>query len=144
MIDYSIELGLLYIHERRFDEADARFAKLEREQFPREMYLTRSAGLTGRLGRAVVATYRDGPNAPQQSNDLFLKALVEPFTKLPGKGDRYERGYQAAAPILLHHLDLNEAISDALNRNAMALGKTKLEPSVLERLRTPPKAGKKE
>ena len=120
MIDYSIELGLLYIHERRFDEADARFAKLEREQFPREMYLTRSAGLTGRLGRAVVATYRDGPNAPQQSNDLFLKALVEPFTKLPGKGDRYERGYQAAAPILLHHLDLSEAISDALNRNAMA------------------------
>ena len=73
-----------------------------------------------------------------------MKALVEPFAKLPGKGDRYERGYQAAAPILLHHLDLSEAVSDALNRNAMALGKTKLEPNVLERLRTPPKAGKKE
>lgn len=144
VIDHSIELGLLYVRERRFDEADARFEKLEKEQFPREMYLTRSAGLTGRLGRAVVAAYRDGPNAAQQSNDLFLKALVDSAAKLPGKGDRHERGYQDAAPILLHHLDLNQAVSDALNRNAMALGKTKLEPSVLERLRSPPKAGKKD
>ncbi|HTH47489.1 MAG TPA: serine/threonine-protein kinase [Candidatus Limnocylindria bacterium] len=72
VINHSIELGLLYLRERRLNEADDRFTRLEKEQFPKALYLTRTAGVTGRLGRAVVAAYRDTPNAAQQSNDLFL------------------------------------------------------------------------
>jgi serine/threonine protein kinase len=144
VINHSIELGLLYVRERRLDEADARFAKLEKEQFLKEMFLTRMAGITGRLGHAVTTAYRDGPNAAQQSNELFLKVLAEPAGKIPGKADKFERGYQAIAPILLRHLDLSQAVSEALNRNALAHGKSRLEPNALELLRTPPKAGKKE
>jgi eukaryotic-like serine/threonine-protein kinase len=69
---------------------------------------------------------------------------LEPFTKFPGKGDKYDRAYQSVAPMLLSQLDLSQAVSEALNRNALALGKTKLEPHALELLRTPPKAGKRE
>ncbi|HTH47490.1 MAG TPA: hypothetical protein VMB21_08270 [Candidatus Limnocylindria bacterium] len=46
--------------------------------------------------------------------------------------------------MLLRQLDLSQAVSEALNRNALALGKTKLEPNALELLRTPPKASKRE
>ena len=144
VINHSIELGLLYLRERRLDEAEARFARLEKEQFAKEPFLTRTAAAAGRLGRAVVAAYRDQPNAAQASNELFLKALIEPFPKLPGKGDRFERGYQLIAPMLLHHLDLGQAVSEALNRNALALGKSKLEPRALEELRTPPRPGKRD
>ena len=70
--------------------------------------------------------------------------LSELAVKGGGKADRSERGYQAVAAILLQHLDLAQAVSEALNRNALALGKTRLEPAALERLRTPPKAEKKE
>jgi serine/threonine-protein kinase len=142
VLNYSIELGLMYVHEQRLDDAEARFAKLEREQFAKETFLTRTAGITGRLGQAIVMAHRDVPNAAQQSNDLFLKTLIEPLPKLPVKGDKYDRGYQFIAPILLRHPDLGQAVAEALNRNALALGKTKLEPNALESLRTPPKAGK--
>jgi serine/threonine-protein kinase len=145
VVDHSIELGLLYVRERRLDEADARFARLEKEQFGRDhLFQQRKAGVTGRLGHAVATAYREAPNAAQQSNDLFLKVLSGPAVKGTGKADRFERGYQAVAAILLQHLDMAQAVSEALNRNALALGKPRLEPAVLERLRTPPKAEKKE
>ena len=141
VINHSIELGLMYIREHRLEEADARFAKLEKEQFAKP-FLTRTAGITGRLGQAIVMAYREVPTAAQQSNDLFLKALVDPFPKMPAKGDKFDRGYQVVAPILLRHPDLGQAVAETLNRNALGLGKTKLEPNALELLRTPPKAGK--
>jgi len=144
VVDHSIELGLLYVRERRLDEADARFARLEKEQFGREhQSLTRKGGIAGRLGHAVVAAYRDVPNAAQQSNDMFLRVLVELAVKGPAKADRYEQGYQSLSSILLQHLDLAQAVSEALSRNALALGKTRLEPAALELLRTPPKADRK-
>lgn len=142
VINHSIELGLTYVREHRFEDADARFAKLEKEQFAKEPFLTRTAGITGRLGQAIVMAYREMPTAAQQSNDLFLKALVDPFPKIPAKGDKYDRGYQVVAPILLRHPDLGQAVAETLNRNSLALGKSKLEPNALELLRTPPKAGK--
>jgi eukaryotic-like serine/threonine-protein kinase len=144
VIDHSIELGLIYVRERRLDEADARFNRMEKEQFGREyIHLTRTSGIAARLGHAVVAAYRDPPNAAQQSNDMFLRVLAELAVKSPAKADRYEQGYQSLSTILLQHLDLAQAVSEALSRNALALGKTRLEPAALELLRTPPKADRK-
>ena len=137
MIDFSIELGLLYLREGRLDEADDRFAKLEREQFPSKRYPTRTANVAGQLGRAVVASYRDTPRTAQESNALFLNAIAEPVAKPPIKGDRSNSIYRTIiVPMMLNHLDLGQAVSEALNRNALALGKTRLEPNVLELLRS--------
>ena len=118
------------------------FAKLEREQFPKEPQLTRSAGISGRLGLAIVVAYRDVQTAAQQSIDQFQRVLAEPFPKFPGKGDKLERGFQAVSALLLRHLDLSQAVSEALNRNANALGKTRLDSTHLEMLRSPPKSAK--
>ena len=149
MITGYIELGLLYLKERRLDDAEASFKKLEGETFRKETLAgpqspARTAGMAGRLGQAVVLAYRETPNAAQQSNDLVMKVLSEPFAKVPGKFDKVEKGYQAVVAFLLRHADLAQAVSDALNRNAVALGKAKLEPNALEQLRSPPKAAKKD
>lgn len=143
VVNRSIELGLLYIREQRLDEAEARFGKLEREQFPKDQARTRTAGAAGRLGLAVAAAYRDSPGAAQRSIDLFTKAFAEPAPKFSGKFDRGERSYQTASVLLLRHLDLAQAVSQALNRNAVALGKTRLEPAFLDLLRTAPNTGRK-
>lgn len=145
VVDHSIELGLLYVREGRLDEAEARFARLEKEQFGRELlFLTRKAAITGRLGRAITTAYRDTATAAQESNDQFQSVVLGLALKGKGKAERSENGYRALGTILLQHLDLAQAISEALNRNALALGKSRLEPSALELLRTPPKAERKE
>src|SRR5262245_11779506 len=142
----SIELGLLYVKERRLDDARDRFEKLEQEQLATggPQPPVRTASMIGRLGQAVVLAHRDTPNAAQQSNDLFLKVVNEPFPKSSGKFDKGERGYPVVATALLRYPDLAQEVSDALNRNAAALGKTTLTPNALEQLRFPPKVGKKE
>jgi hypothetical protein len=141
VVNGSIELGLLYLKERRFDEAESRFKKLEGEAFAKEPLINRTVGIAGRLGQAVVLAYRDVPNAAQQSNDLVMKVLNEPFGKVTGK---FEKGYQSVLVFLLRHPDLAQAVSDALNRNAISLGKTRLEPNALEQLRAPPRGTKKD
>jgi serine/threonine-protein kinase len=140
----SIELGLLYTRDRRLDEADARFRKLENESFPKEPQINRTVSMAGRLGQAVALAYRDEPNTADQSNKLFAQVVNEPFPKPTGKVDKFEKGYQPVMTFLLRYPDLAQAVSDALNRNALALGKTTLTPNALELLRSPPKAGKKE
>lgn len=143
----SIELGLLYVRERRLDEADQRFKKLEAEQFDRLPLTNRTANLAGRLGQAVVQAYRDLPDAAERSNEMFARAVADPYPKFSGKTDKSDkdnRGYQAVVGILLRHPNLAQAVADALNRNAAALGKAKLEPITLEWLRSPPRTGKKD
>jgi serine/threonine-protein kinase len=46
--------------------------------------------------------------------------------------------------VLLRYPDLSSAVSDALNRNAANLNKTKLEPAALEQLRSPHRGVKKD
>ena len=46
--------------------------------------------------------------------------------------------------LLLRYPDLSSAVSDALNRNAANLGKAKLDPPVLEQLRSPHRAAKRD
>ena len=134
VIAASIELGLYYVAERRFDDADARFKKLEADKLEGPLTIG-MAHLAGRLGRAVVLAHRD--NYPE-SNKLFLEALNP--AKGVGKLDKADRGPQAVQAFLVRHPDLAQAVSEALNRNAanMAAATPKQTfPAQLEPLRSP-------
>jgi serine/threonine-protein kinase len=143
IIKGSIELGLLLVREHRLDEADRQFQKLEREPFDKYPVAARTANMVGRLGQAVALAYRDQKEAAERSLDLFLRVLTEPPGKF-GKLLDKDRGYQVVANVLIRYPDLAQAVADAVNRNAVTLGKTKLGPPALELLRSPPRVGKKE
>jgi eukaryotic-like serine/threonine-protein kinase len=142
----SIELGLLYVRQRRLDEANERFKKLEKEQFPGVPSVNRVVSMAGRLGQAVVLAYRDSKppaTSATASNELVMKVLNDPYpnAKQKDKIDKNYQTYQEVAKFLAKHPDLSQGLSDALNRNMVALGLTKLEPPLLELLRTPPRLG---
>jgi serine/threonine-protein kinase len=146
-ITASIELGLLYLHEKRLDEAEQRFQKLEKEQFDKQPLANRTASVTGRLGQAICLAYRDQKDAADRSNELVLRVLNDPFPKFGGKSDKLDKdnkGYLQVAGILIRQPDLAQALAEALNRNAVMLGKAKLEPPVLEWLRSPIRSGKQD
>jgi serine/threonine-protein kinase len=139
-IKASVELGLLYVKERRLGEAAERFEKLKsREKEWRDLFVARSANLTGRLGQAVVLAHE---NKAEQSNKLFVEIVTEPVAKFGGP--KSERGVANVSWTLLRYPELSAAVSDALNRNAANLGKAKLDPPALEQLRSPHRGGKKE
>jgi serine/threonine-protein kinase len=151
----SVELGLLYVHDRRLDEARNRFVQLEKEQFPLgtlpkkfdgNVMAARFSNATGRLGQAVVLAHRDKVDAARQSNELIVAVVEQPFPRVPklDKFDKGERGVGAVTEILLRHPDLGAAVADAINRNALTLNlKTPLAPAALEQLRTLPQGTKK-
>ena len=148
----SIELGLLYIHTHRLDEAKERFERLEKEPFssaPKkldkidaDLLATRYASMAGRLGQAVVLAYRDTAAAAQASNELMQKVVNDPYPKT-AKSDKGDRGPVAVSNFLLRHPDLAEAVAESLNRNAATLSKPTLGAQ-LDAFRTPPKGGKKD
>jgi serine/threonine-protein kinase len=140
-IKASIELGLLYVKERRLQEATERFDRLRlKEKEWRDQVAARSALLAGRLGMAVVQAHE---NKAEASNKLFLDVVTDPPKFGPG-GPKGDRGAAAVSWLLLRYPDLSLAVTDALNRNAANLGKTKLEPAALEQLRSPQRLGKRE
>jgi serine/threonine-protein kinase len=144
-IKASVELGLLYVKEHRLGEATERFERLKRKSTEwRDPIAARSANITGRLGLAVVLAHEN--NKAEASNKLFLEVVTEPPPKFGGKfdGSKGDRGAATVSWTLLRYPDLSNAVSDALNRNAANLGKTKLEPPALEQLRSPQRVGKKE
>jgi serine/threonine protein kinase len=140
----SIELGLMYIRDQRFEEAQRRFERLEREEAARTPPLAaRSMAMAGRLGQAVVLAYReparDSKETPQSlaqaSNDLILRVIQDASPKI-GKPDKLDRGYQAVAAFLLRYPNLGQAVTEALNHNMLTLGRSPpLSPAVLENLR---------
>ncbi len=139
-IKASVELGLLYVKERRLPEANERFERLRgREREWRDPVAARTAGVAGRLGLAVVLAHE---NKPEPSNKLFLD-VAQDQPKFGGPGmPKFERPTFSVSGTLLRYPDLSHAVSDALNRNATNLGKTRLEPAVLEQLRSPQRVGK--
>ncbi|VTR98698.1 serine threonine protein kinase : Putative serine/threonine protein kinase OS=Gemmata sp. Wa1-1 PE=4 SV=1: Pkinase [Gemmata massiliana] len=139
-IKASVELGLLYVKERRLPEANERFERLRgREREWRDLVAARTAGVAGRLGLAVVLAHE---NKPEPSNKLFLD-VAQDQPKFGGPGmPKFERPTFSVSGTLLRYPDLSHAVSDALNRNATNLGKTRLEPAVLEQLRSPQRVGK--
>jgi len=148
----SLELVLLYVHQGRFNEAEERIQKLEREFTERPLSkgekaqsLWRTVQLVPRLLRAALQAFRPDPDAAQRSNELFLKALEQ--AAIPPKSpkfDRWERGLAAVQVLLMRYPDLGEICQMALDRNAQAMGVATLSPLVLEQLRQPPRLGRRE
>jgi serine/threonine-protein kinase len=144
IVSASIELGLLYVRERRLDEAQARFEALERERLEGPL-VTDAALHCGRFGKAIVMAYRDSdpkfPQAAKESLKLFTDAINSPVPKdvpgavgpkVGGKVDRVQRFQN----FLLRYPELAQAVAEALNRNAANLPVPKLA-ATLEPLRTP-------
>ena len=122
----SVELGLLYIKERRLDEAEKVFKEVELAKSPRPLGKFLAADLAdvvGRFGQAIVLSQRD---KAKESNDLFEKSIQAQPRPLALARDKF----------LLDHPTFGQAVADALNRNAENLSLTKL-PDRLEWLRTP-------
>jgi serine/threonine protein kinase len=139
----SIELGLLYVKDHRLADATDRFERLKGKStdwWRSDPVASRNAYLTSRLGLAVVLAH---DNRAEASNKQFLEVISEPPPKFGPGGPKQDRS-SAISWTLLRYPDLSHAVSDALNRNAANLGKTKLEPAALEQLRSPPRVGKKD
>lgn len=116
-LKFSIELGLLYLKDRRLDDAEKFFRQLDRPDQKIRPYRE-----FGELGNAVVLAFRD---QPQASNKLFLSLVDDDKrNKLAGL-----RSWYADA-------QLREMIAEALNYN-LANAPADFPPA-LERLRHPP------
>lgn len=124
VIAAAVELGLLYLREYRLKEAEARFEKLEKENFRGK--LSDHAQLAGRLGRAIVLAFQDRPT---DSNNLFMAVVpkINPKASIPPK-------FREFREFLLANPALSQAISEALERNATNLRVQTLAPP-LETLR---------
>ena len=126
VLDASVELGLLYVRERRLDDADRLFADLQQQRASRpggKALAISPAMLAGRFGQAVVLAHRD---EAKQSNDMLEALLLGPPRIPPVLLEKF----------LLSHPDFAEVVANALQRNADNLHLDRL-PERLEWLRTP-------
>ena len=126
----GLELGLQYVEERRFDEADALFAELESFKLPgagRPIDGPNLPAAVGKFGKGIVLAHRD--LAPESNKAIdeavgILKPLV------------------ANRPIVekffFDHGDFGQAIAEALHRNAenLTAAGQKMPPG-LDWMRTP-------
>jgi serine/threonine-protein kinase len=133
----SIDLGLLYLRDRRLDDAQARFEAMEKARLAGPV-VNAQAHLVGRLGRAVVLAHRDAADpagAAGKSLKLFAEAVESPFPKVRAEKAATVQG------LLVRFPDLGRAVAEALDRNAVNAGREKLPPA-LEGLRSPRGMGK--
>ncbi len=122
----GLQLGVLYLRERRLDEADAVFQELESRVPPAAADLPTLPVIVAKMGRAAVLAQRD---KPAESVKLFEEATA----KLPPQLYR-----KRVEPFFFENTEFAQAVSEALNRNAenLAAAGQKLPPK-LEWLRTP-------
>jgi serine/threonine-protein kinase len=131
LIEGYIELGLMYVRDRRLPEAKLAFEKLAEQKLDTPQQ-TLSADRAGKFGVAVVLAHQDKAD---ESVKHFDAALKGPPPK--GKFD----AMRVVQTVLLQHPDLAQAVSEALNRD-VANG-MKLNPQ-LESLRSPRGVTRKE
>ncbi|CAN5144273.1 hypothetical protein BH11PLA2_BH11PLA2_41140 [soil metagenome] len=127
----SIDLGLLYVKERRYDKAKKVFDDLGKEKPEARGPIAK--GLIGpppqvlaaRFGQAIVLAWQD-------KVDESITAFTA-VTQLALKGPPA----LAMHKFLLDYPDLSQAVAEALHRDAENLPKTKKLPQQLDWLRTP-------
>ena len=116
-IDAILDLAMLYMQERRFDDALALFKSPPKEV--KEGSLAKIGGqfgLLSRLGEAVVLSREDKAEA---SNRIFMQALVE---RPAAKGAKQPKGTRPFVDrFLWDHPVWRKAVADALTRNARNL-----------------------
>jgi serine/threonine-protein kinase len=120
-LEFRIDLGLLYLKERRLDEAEEFFKGLQKEDTI-EQY--RALGL---LGEAMVLAFRD---EAKESVALFEKVAI--LGKNPKKMAALPGGFWYA------HGPLREMMAEALNHNYANWTGPRAFPRALDLLRRPP------
>lgn len=128
-LNASIELGLLYVKDRRFDQAKKVFDDLEKEKGDRVLAVKGLAGpspqfLAAKFGQAVVLAHQD---KAEESVAAFLAIVNQPARGL---------AFEQMRKFLIDRLELSHAIAEALYRDQENLKGKKLPPS-LDWLRNP-------
>jgi eukaryotic-like serine/threonine-protein kinase len=119
-LDAAIQLGTMYIEERRLDDADRFFQSLQAKAPQRALKLF------GVIGLAVVPAFRD---QARESNDRFVK-LVEKMKKPPDGRPLVGVGGEYLEYVLLHRAPIRRLVVDALRRNAANIAPEALPKSV--------------
>ncbi len=125
VVNAGIDLGLLYVNDRRFADANKVFNDLEKDSRP----LPRPPMLSGQLvvakfGQAIVLAHED---KAEESVAAFQAA-----TALAPRGQSLLLMHK----FLLDHPDLSQAIAEAMHRDVENLKGKKLPPNI-DWLRTP-------
>jgi serine/threonine-protein kinase len=135
--DAAVQLGLLYLDQRRLTEAEAFFKELH-DTPPSEH---RFYGAWSRIGQAVVLAFQDKAD---ESNKVFVElektrpAFLDKMEKGRPPGDfRMMFKGVPAEWYVLSMPQVRRIVAEALNQNAANLGDTPL-PEGLERLRKVP------
>jgi serine/threonine-protein kinase len=105
-LNYSMELGLMYLESWRLDEADKLFKDLDR---PEKDSAYRSFG---RLGQAIVLAFKD---KPRESNPLFWDELRRLWG--PGGQKHFRGGETWYAKLLRTHRQFRRTMASALEHN---------------------------
>ena len=124
----GMELGLQYVQEHRFEEADAVFAEFEGfKPAGRPIDGPNLLLAVGRFGKGIVFSHRD---LPADSNKLFEEGVA---LLKPSAANRL-----IIEKFFFDHGEFGRAISEALNRNAenSVAGNQKMPPA-LDWMRTP-------
>jgi eukaryotic-like serine/threonine-protein kinase len=125
-LQYHVRLGLLYLDQRRFDEAERYFDELQKRSNAPAQYT-----LLGYLGTAITLTYRDSAESTAKATRMFQD--------LRGKFPQYGMLLRNVALPPEDSINLRYWLAGALDRLAAPTG---LLPPALERLRDEVKAKK--
>jgi hypothetical protein len=136
----GVELGLLYVREGRFDEANEVFGILEKETPDRINRLQMATygnpfKMAGLCGKAIVLSHQDKPEASNETLQLAHtpgpRPLKEGQTKPKGAGLVLQN-------FLLQMPDLSRAVAEAVLRNEENLAEAKKSlPTGLQWLKSP-------
>jgi len=122
VFDFGLELGVLYLDERRFDDAEKLFKSLVPDRAVPAVKLQLQT--IAKLGEAMTLTYRD---RTKEAADLFNTALDPRGQAIL---QRQLEGF------LIAHPDFGEALAAALTHLAESVAPDKL-PSYVDYLRSP-------
>jgi len=123
----GVKLGLLYLNDRRWDEAEALFKELEAIRYPvikGNTDIPFPAAVVGKLGLAIVLAHQD---KPKESVELFQSAESQL---------RQQRPFIPRSEIerfFFMNMEFGQAVAEALNR----INAAQKLPNQLEWLRTP-------
>jgi serine/threonine-protein kinase len=120
-LKFAIELGLLYLNQRRYDDADKFFKELDP---PPEQKMPFAYRFLGRLGKGMVLAFK---NQPEESNKQLVAILP--------KGDKLG----PAGPFWRTNPAVREMLAEALRFNYVNSPET--FPQALEPYRRPPLPG---
>jgi len=126
----GLELGLQFVHEHRFEEADALFTELEGFKLPttgRPIEGPNLPAAVGRFGKGIVLAHRD--LAPE--SNMAIEEAVGTLKPLVANRQVIEKFF-------FDHGDFGQAIAEALHRNAenLTAAGQKMPPG-LDWMRTP-------